>query len=240
MIGESGGSITIEPDGEVPPMSIAPGRKKQRIKLGPGSNGMLMTPEEFDAVTDYDDQYVYELIHGVLIVSPMPGESERDPNGELEFLLRQHQYNHPRGSVLDKTLGEQYIALPDSRRRADRVLWCGLGRVPDPRTDVPTIVAEFVSKRKRDRVRDYEEKRREFAAVGVAEYWVIDRFDRTMTVFKNLPGEPSEAVVKAEETYRTPLLPGFELPLARLLKVADDWAQSAARRKRPSRRKPAQ
>jgi hypothetical protein len=47
-------------------------------------------------------------------------------------------------------------------------------------------------------------------------------------------------VVKAEETYRTPLLPGFELPLARLLKVADDWAQSATRRKKPARRKPAQ
>ena len=54
------------------------------------------------------------------------------------------------------------------------------------------------------------------------------------------PGEPPEVVVKAEETYRTPLLPGFELPLARLLKVADDWAQSATRRTKPSSRKPAQ
>ena len=71
-------------------------------------------------------------------------------------------------------------------------------------------------------------------AIGVREYWVVDRFDRTMTVFKNTPGEPPEVVVKAEETYRTPLLPGFELPLARLLKVADDWAQSATRRKKPS------
>jgi Uma2 family endonuclease len=210
----------------------------KRIKLGRWSNGMLMTPEEFDAVSDSDGRFIYELIHGVLIVSPPPAETERDPNEELAFLLRDHRYNHPQGSVLDKTLSEQYVYLQDSRRRADRVIWCGLGRIPNPRTDVPSIVVEFVSKRHRDRVRDYQEKRREYLAIGVQEYWVIDRFDRVMTVFKNIPGEPVEVVVKAGETYRTPLLPGFELPLARLLKVADDWATPAARRKRRSGDKP--
>jgi Uma2 family endonuclease len=192
---------------------------------------MLMTPEEFDAVTDYDDRFVYELIHGVLIVSPPPGESERDPNGELDYLLRLYRATHAQGAVLDKTLSEQYIALPGSRRRADRAIWVGLGRVPNTQTDVPAIVVEFVSKRKRDRVRDYEEKRRDYLAIGVAEYWIIDRFQRTMTVYKNASGEQSEAVVKAEETYRTSLLPGFELPLAQLLKVADDWARSASPRR---------
>ena len=59
-----------------------------------------------------------------------------------------------------------------------------------------------------------------------------------MTVFRAPPAEPAEIVVKAEETYRTPLLPGFELPLARLLKLADDWAQAARAKKKPPRRKP--
>ena len=49
---------------------------------------MLMTPEEFDAATDFDAVYSYELIHGVLIVDPPPGESGRDPNDELGNLLR--------------------------------------------------------------------------------------------------------------------------------------------------------
>jgi Uma2 family endonuclease len=218
-------------------MSTASAPKTQRLRLDRSSNGMLMTPEEFDAVTDYDDRYVYELIHGVLIVSPTPGESERDPNGELDFLLRLYQATHPEGKKLDKTLAEQYIPLADSRRRADRVVWIGLGRVPDPSLDVPAIVAEFVSKRKRDRVRDYQEKRREYQALGVREYWVIDHFDRTMTIFKNIPGEPAETIVKAEETYRTSLLPGFELPLARLLKVADDWVMATSGRKKLADRK---
>jgi hypothetical protein len=135
-------------------MSIAQKSKTKRIKLTRDSNGALMTPEEFDAVADYDDRFVYEQIHGVLIVGPVPGESERDPNEELGFLLRTHQYRHPQGSIVDKTLAEQYIRLPDSRRRADRVIWIGLGRVPNPQIDIPGIVAEFVSKRKRDRFRD--------------------------------------------------------------------------------------
>src|SRR5262249_24572837 len=132
------------------------------------------------------------------------------------------------------------LAFRDNRRRADRASWCGLGRQPNEETDIPAIVAEFVSKRKRDRVRDYEEKRREYAALRVREYWVIDRFDRTMTVFKNIPGEPSDRLARAEEPYRRPPLLGSELPRAGRLKVADDGAQSAARRKKPPRRKPPQ
>jgi Uma2 family endonuclease len=102
------------------------------------------------------------------------------------------------------------------------VIWAGLGLVPDPQADVPTFVVEFVSKGKRNRVRDYEAKRREYRKIGVAEYWIIDRFRRMMTVFR-LDG--SEQIVHEGETYRTPRLPGFELPLARLLAAADRWAK---------------
>lgn len=211
-------------------MSTARVRRSRKTRFGRWSNGMLMTPEEFDAATDFDDLYVYELIHGVLIVSPLPAESERDPNEELGVLLRNHQSSRPEGSQIDKTLTEQYIHLPDSRRRADRVIWVGLGRVPNPKADVPAIVVEFVSKRQRDRVRDYEEKRRDYLAIGVQEYWIIDRFQRTMTVVHRPRAVPAERVVRENEVYQTPLLPGFELPLERLLRVADDWTRQAKKR----------
>ena len=109
------------------------------------------------------------------------------------------------------------------------MIWAGLGRAPDPETDVPTIVVEFVSKRQRDRQRDYEEKRREYLALGVTEYWVIDRFRRTMTVVRRTPVEPAEQVLAAGAHYRTPLLPGFELHLAGLLEVADRWTKKRKR-----------
>lgn len=192
-------------------------------RIGLACAGIHMTPEEFDGITDYDDLYRYELIHGVLVVNPIPLEGEADPNEELGHWLRSYREQRSQGSALDKTLAERYVRTAESRRRADRVIWAGLGRRPDPTVDVPTIVVEFVSAGKRNYVRDYVDKRHEYLEIGVTEYWIIDRFHRTLTVFRQGPADAAEQVVTVNETYTTPLLPGFELPLARLLAVADAW-----------------
>jgi hypothetical protein len=165
-----------------------------------------------------------------LIVSRLPSPAEVDANEELGCSLRDYQADHPLGQILDKTLPGQYLYLADSRRRADRLVWTGLGRTPVLNADVPTIAVEFVSKTPRDRVRDYVEKRREYLDLGVAEYWVISRFEKTMTVFRKSPAEPAEQVVKADGTYQTPLLPGFELALAKILVRAEAWPGKARRK----------
>jgi Uma2 family endonuclease len=180
-----------------------------------------MTPEEFDAITNYDDRYRYELVHGVLVVTPIPAEAEVDPNEELGYWLRDYRDHHPQGSSLNLTLPERYIRTGDSRRRADRLIWAGLGRRPDTAVDVPAIVVEFVSRRRRDWLRDFVEKKGEYLAIGIAEYWIIDRFRRTMTVYFQPSRNPAERLVAENEIYRTDLLPGFDLALARLLAVAD-------------------
>jgi Uma2 family endonuclease len=195
-----------------------------RIILGPDWNGAQMTPEEFDAIEEYDENFTYELIHGVVVVNPIPLGEETGPNEMLGHLLILYKHDHPQGDVLDNTLPQQYVRTRTSRRLADRVIWVGLGRTPHRLNDRPTIAVEFVSASKRDRRRDYEEKRREYMEIGIPEYWIIDRFRRTMTVVSNQPGGPVERVVPENETYQTPLLPGFELPLVRLLAVADEWA----------------
>jgi Uma2 family endonuclease len=194
------------------------------LVVGPDDNGILMTIDEFDAIEEYDECYRYELINGVFVVNPIPSQGERDPNEELGHLLRVYRDEHP--GFLGKTLFEEYIRLPNSRRRADRVIWAGLGRVPNVKTDVPTIAVEFVSRSRRDRHRDYVLKRDEYMALGVCEYWIIDRFARTMTVYQPGKNEAKETVVGEREIYRTPLLPGFELKLSSLLDVADDWDDS--------------
>ena len=203
--------------------------KKQTRRFGPESNGILMTPAEFDRA-EFVEGWRYELINGVLIVSPPPLDNEVDPNEELCYLLRGYQENHPQGSALDVTLGEREVRTGQNRRRADRVIWAGLGRLPR-RREKPTIIVEFVSEGKRNWKRDYETKRDEYKALGVKEYWVIDRFRRTMTVWRDQPEGPAERVVAEAEVYRTELLPGFELPLARLLAVADAWRRQKRKRK---------
>ena len=191
------------------------------LRLGPHSNGVLLTPGEFDGA-DFEEGWRYELIRGVLIVSPAPLREERDPNEELGRWLRNYQEDHPDGKALDATVSEETIHTSAQRRRGDRVIWSGLGRLPG-RHETPTIVVEFVSSGRRNRDRDYEEKRDEYLAIGVREYWIIDRFSHSMTVYFCSDIEPSKRVVPSDETYVTPLLPGFELPLARLFELADRW-----------------
>jgi Uma2 family endonuclease len=190
-------------------------------RLGPEMNGMTMTAEEFRAIEECEPGYRYELIHGVLIVSPPPDAGERGSSDELNILLRQYQTTHPNGRVVDGSLPEQELETSAGIRRADRVIWIGLGRRPVPETDIPTIVVEFVSNTFRDRRRDYEEKRNEYADIGVSEYWIIDRFRRTMTVCR---GRQAPQLLVETEKYSTPLMPGFELSLAHILAEADGWS----------------
>jgi len=57
---------------------------------------------------------------------------------------------------------------------------------------------------------------------------------RIMTVYRKGPYGPVHQIVAEDQNFETELLPGFVLPLARLLSRADSWKK--ARPKRP--RKP--
>src|SRR4051794_32517909 len=113
--------------------------KLRAARIGPRSAGALMTPEAFDATPEaaWDDRYRYELINGVLVVTPSPSAGERGPNEWLAYLLLNYRETHPRGAALDDTLPEQTLHATSNRRRCDRAIWAGLGRVPDPENDVP-------------------------------------------------------------------------------------------------------
>jgi Uma2 family endonuclease len=177
----------------------------RRLRLGPRSAGMLLKPAEFDRAR-FLEGWRYELINGVLVVSPTPSRKERDPNEELGHWLRSYRENHPQGESLDVTLPEETLETGENRRRADRVIWA-------------------VSSGKVNQDRDYIAKRAEYRGIGVREYWVVDRFRRTLTVFIFSGESDQERVIPENQSYKTPLLPGFELPLGRLLTLADRWAK---------------
>jgi Uma2 family endonuclease len=184
---------------------------------------LLLTPAEFDRAR-FHEGWRYELINRVVVVSPIPSRKERHPNQELGRWLGNYQEQHPDGSSLDLTLHEEQIQTKQNRRRADRAIWAGLGRDPEE-GEPPTIVAEFVPSGKVNQDRDYVVKRAEYREFGVKEYWVVDRFRRTMTVFVFSGEKDEERVIQEKQTYESPLLPGFQLPLARSLALADRWAK---------------
>lgn len=191
------------------------------ILAGPAASGMMLSPDEFDSA-DWERGWRYELLRGVVVVSPAPSPQERGPNDLLGYLLNDYQRRHDQGSSLDATLPEHDIHIDDDRRRADRVIWAGLGR--KPRVDeTPTVAVEFVSAGRRNWLRDYEVKRAEYESVGIQEYWVVNRFDRTLTVFK---AGQSAQVVDDSGTYCPVFLPGFELNVAVLLAACESLDES--------------
>ena len=118
---------------------------------------------------------------------------------------------------MDYTAPDQTVIAGGNRRRVDRAIWVGLGRMPK-KNETPAIAVEFVSAGKRNAERDYHTKREEYREAGVKEYWVIDRFTRKMTVFLQ---DGSQKVLTAEQVYTTHLIPGFELDLQPLFEEID-------------------
>lgn len=198
--------------------------EKIHQRLGPSAAGLSLTIAEFEHA-EFEQGWCYELIHGVLVVSPIPLLNERDPNDELGYLLRRWRELHPQTHTLDATVTEHHIKTGrKTKRRVDRVIWAGLGRLPTEK-DVPTVAVEFVSRGKRNFDRDYVLKRDEYLAIKVKEYWLIDRFRERMTVFTKVRRRIQEQVVTADGVYRTSLLPGFELRLGDLLAFAKRWPE---------------
>ena len=80
----------------------------------------------------------------------------------------------------------------------------------------PDIVVEILST---DRNRDLARKRQIYAEAGVLEYWLIDPRNDTVTQLELQNGEYIErAVLGADDTLTTPLLPGLSIPLAEIFR----------------------
>jgi Uma2 family endonuclease len=159
----------------------------------------------------------------------MPSVEEIGPSELLGHLLFQYQQSPAGQAILDASLPQQYVYTRSSRRLADRVIWTGLGGFPDVQADVPTIAVEFVSGDIRDRRRDYVDKRRQYADAGIHQYWIFDRFQRALTVIDYLKKRQMEQVVTKFMSFESSFLPGFELPVGRILENADSWANAQTR-----------
>jgi Uma2 family endonuclease len=198
--------------------------KTKTIRISPADSGRALSLEEFRSA-DYEPGWRYELIHGVLVVSRIPKKPSRAMGLELAYRLQRYRERRRRPPEFLTVLVEEEILIANGNvRRCDLVIWIGLGHMPSA-DDLPTIAVEFVSERAVNHRRDYVEKRADYLVAGVREYWIIDRFRRTLTVLRNEAGRWKEHVVRETETYSTPQLPGFKLDLASLLGIADAYPE---------------
>jgi Uma2 family endonuclease len=129
-----------------------------------------------------DDDNTYELVRGALFVTPSPTDPHEAIAARLTRIIDPYAAKHALGDVYRP---RAIMLFEGSQVEPDLMV-----RQPHPNEESPTwetaptpsLVVE-ISSRTTWR-RDRNEKRELYCAAGVAEYWIVDRIERTITVVK--------------------------------------------------------
>jgi Uma2 family endonuclease len=136
----------------------------------------VWTLEELDSLPD--DGNTYELIDGVLFVTPAPSDEHETIGARLTRLLDPYVERHGLGYVYhpravvqrDRSQVEPDLMVR-AQKRAGTKDWID--------APLPLLVVEVLSPATRRR--DVLQKRDFYRRIGVAEYWVVDPEERTIT-----------------------------------------------------------
>jgi Uma2 family endonuclease len=175
------------------------------------SRDKLWTEEEFLALPETTRKV--ELLDGEIVSEPSAdyGHSRRSV-GLIRVLETWALPRRPRYDViaapLDIRFGDRRILQPDVA-----VFVEPLPRpVRTPITTVPDLCIEIASRR---RLYDRVTKRQAYAQAGVREYWVVLA---RLGFVERFTGDGLSRREELRDRLVTPLLPGFELDVAELLK----------------------
>jgi Uma2 family endonuclease len=186
-----------------------------KLRIGPADQGRKMTLQEFwDA--EEETGYLYELARGVLEVSEIPGDLHWQVIHNLHELFSLHGRQYP-GLIHRIGHGSEvrYI-IPEfeTDRHPDlAILFRGETRHDVKGRVVSVLGVEVVSPGKRSRDRDYLDKRTDYLAFGLLEYWIVDPDLRQATVLarREVDGVPAweERIFSGDDVILSDLLPGF-------------------------------
>jgi Uma2 family endonuclease len=177
-----------------------------------------MTVDEY-LTADLPEGHRYELVEGVVQMSPVPGVPHELILARLHRILGRYADRYPERIGLIAT--RSAVANADRRTvREPDVSVYEPHQVPDDgekswKQMRPLLIIEVVSPGQEKR--DYEEKRRDYWEAGVAEYWIIDPQRRTLTVLTRAADAWMETVFDEDGTYRAERLPGLEVSVAQVL-----------------------
>ena len=182
-------------------------------------SGVKLTYDDF--VLFPDDGQRHELIDGEHYVTPSPNIRHQIILGRLHLLIGSWLEAHPIGqaflSPLDVVFTRFDVVEPDllflSNERAAAAL-----TVKNVQ-GVPELVVEIASPGTRKR--DETIKRRLYERAGVAEYWTVDPELDLVRVYRRGGegfGRAVELSREAGDVLSTPLVPGLEMPLARIFR----------------------
>ena len=126
-----------------------------------------------------DDDNTYELIDGELFVTPAPSPAHEELASCLLKIIAPYVWAHELGSVYSP---HAVIRTEESQVEPDLMVRPTTPTLPEKWVDMPTplLVVEILSRTTQRR--DREQKRNFYLRVGVAEYWMVDRWDRCIHV----------------------------------------------------------
>ena len=191
-----------------------------QVRIGPRDRGRRMSLEEF-ASAQGAEGYRYELAQGEVVVVEIPGLPHGLIVQALHLHLRTYQQAHADRVCYVAAGSDCALRLPGMKceRHPDLSVYLTAAPEVDDPWDlwVPDLVAEVVSPGKDSHDRDYVEKREEYLAAGVREYWIVNPGCKRLTVLQRRGDRWQECVPVLR--HRTRLLPDFRLDLAALLRV---------------------
>lgn len=126
--------------------------------------------------------WMIEFEDGCIEVLPMPTVAHQRIVDYLAAELRAYfKQKRIGGDVLTAPLP---VRLRAGKFREPDVVYLRPGRIasPDSQPEGADLVMEVVSEGERNRERDLQTKRTEYAAAGIAEYWIVDPQTRTVIV----------------------------------------------------------
>ena len=179
-------------------------------------NGIRLSVEEFLELPDTFDRRKMELDGGELYVMPRPRIGHQSLQGDLIWYFQGYlrTFDDPPAQVFHDVI----VALSLESRTLFSpdlvvILRGGRATVTDRMVEgPPDIVVEILSS---DRRRDLVRKWQVYAEAGVLEYWIFDPSADSATLMELSDSQYAErAVLNADDTLTTPLLPGLSIPLA--------------------------
>jgi Uma2 family endonuclease len=183
-----------------------------------------LTLEEYLNYDNGTDRH-YELVAGKL--TQMPPESPQNAEIAIRLLLIFAQFVSPRllrckDTEIVVSGNRTTIRLPDLMVLTEE-LAIALHSIQRstimPDMPPPALVVEVVSPGKVNQDRDYRYKRSEYAARGIAEYWIVDPQTNRVTVLILTEGLYEETVFEGDKAIASVTFPQLQLSANQIFNI---------------------
>lgn len=180
----------------------------------PEYNGLRCSSTEYLELVD--DGFRYQLIDGVVVMSPRPTPLHQRI---LNRILRQldstiEKHGGEALPEIDLELAENLVYSPD-------MVYFAQGRkFPSDRaiSIVPDLILEIISPSSHRM--DFKTKRTDYERFGVREYWIVEPAEKRVRVLRLVDGKYVEAI-QTGDTAPSQVIPGFAFDLVALRKVME-------------------